>query len=233
MPTPNNGTAAAALLKERDKVEAATAVIDRDPEKASAMLAPIIAAAPNVGEITQSDMFNLMSQMQAQMAGMQAQILQLMTGDRPNQKNQANTAAELAQDKLQRDLTLKSWNEEPREPVWLPPDQDEEKIHSVTGKYPPRLMRINGLEFPITPGEIAHVPSSVARLVEYVQRKKPMSGPPQGLPQFADPDRGQFLASSQSITIGNAGKSGEGRLIPDSPPLSPQPLGIKYDHNGQ
>jgi len=238
MPQPNNGTAASALLRQKDRTEEATAVIDRDPEEAAAKLAPILKASPNVGEITQADMFQLMSQMQAQMAGMQAQIIELVSGNlsgatNGGKKTNADTQAELANDRKQREMTLESWKTEPREPVFLNPDQDEDKIHAVTGLYPPRVMRINGLEYPISVGEIANVPSSVARLVEYTQRRRPMSGAPQGLPLIPDPQRSQFLAGSQSVTVGSPGRAGEGRLIPDGLPPRPQELGVRYDHNGQ
>lgn len=233
MPSAQNGTAAAALLNERDKTARATDVIDRDPEEAAAKLGPILKAAPNVGEITAADMFGLMAQMNQQMAAMQQQIIQLMTGEVGQKKSQANTAEELKADKQQRDNTLAAWQNEPREPVWVHPDQDEEKIHAVTGGYPPRVFRVNGLEFPITPGEIQHVPSSIARLVEYSQKKRPYTGPPQALQQFPDPRRAQFLASSQEVTVGRAGTAGEGRLVPDGLPPEPQRLGLRYDQNGQ
>ena len=141
-------------------------------------------------------------------------------------------AAELAQDKLQRDATLESWRTEPRRPVWINPDQDEEKIFAVTSAYPPRMFRVNGLEYPINVGEIQEVPASVASLVEYTQRKRPMQNGPQGLPLIPDPAKGQFLAGSQNIEVGRAGKAGEGRIVPEGQaPI--MPLGERYDAYGQ
>jgi hypothetical protein len=234
--SPPNGTAAAALLKDRDKVAQATDVIDRDPEEAAARLQPILKASPTVGDITVQDMFGLMSQLMAQQATMQQQIVELMTGQASGGnggRKAPDTQEELAKDKLQRDLTLRAWHDEPREPVWIQPDQDEDKVFAVMGQYPPRLFRVNGLEFPITPGQINNVPSSIARLVEHNQKRRPYSGPPQGLGQIADPQRAQFLASSQSVEIGRPGRAGDGRVVPDGLPPHPQELGLRYDQNGQ
>jgi hypothetical protein len=224
------------LERAINQTEQASAVIDRDPEEALDRLEPVVKAAPNVGEITPQDMFNLFKQLQAQQVRMQEQMLLLMTGQNsgapnPNARHE-DMQKELNQDRVQREATLEAWRSEPREPVWVQPDDDEAKIHTVTNMYPPRIFRVNGLEFPITPGEIVEVPSSIAALVRYTQRQRPLQAPPQGLPQFPDPQRGQFLAAAQSVTVGQAGRSGEGRLIPEGLPPA-QPLGIRYDHNGQ
>lgn len=227
---------AAALLERRDTTAKAIDRIDKDPEEALVALEPSIKAAPNVGEITQADMFRLMTQMQSQMAAQGQQILELM-----GQRQQAPAAsdrarelqAEVARDKEQRDNTLEAWRTEPREPVWIQPEQDEQKIHAVVGKYPPRLFCVNGLEFPVNVGEIVTVPSSIARLVEYTQRKRPHSRPPVAIEAINDPQRAQFLASAQSISLGTFGTAGQGPLQPSIPPPNPQPLGQMYDHRGQ
>jgi hypothetical protein len=233
-PTPNNGTAAAALLQQKkDRTDEAIGVIDRDPEEAADKLAPIIAADANVGEITQRDMFLLMSQMQQQMAGMQAQIIALMSGSAEAKRAAPDTKAELDLARVQREATLKTWDEEPREPTFLHPSLDQEKIKAVTGEYPPHPFYVNGLMFPVSVGVVTYVPSSIARMVETFQHRRPYSGAPQGLPLIADPERAQFLAGSQAISIGGPGRAGEGRLVPDGLPPTPQPLGVRYDHNGQ
>lgn len=242
MATNNNGkTTAAALLEERDKTEQAVTRIDKDPEEALRALerSGALKVAPNVDEITPHDMFQMMRDMQAQMARMQEQMITVMTGQtnggRPQHGN-ANLAEELNRDKIQREGTLELWRTEPREPVYLQPDGDEEKVFQVTGAYPPRVFRINGLEFPIMVGEVVNVPGSVAVVVKGTQRVRPMQKPPQTLQQINDPQHTQFLAGSQSISAGQAGKSGEGRLAvsPGAHSLAEaQPLDVRYDHNGQ
>jgi hypothetical protein len=240
-PAPNNGkTSAAALLEQqRGQTEQAADRIDKDPEEAlDALERAGLQKAPNVGEITQTDMFNMMRQMQEQMSRMQEQVIALMTGKLQGQgrNGNENLAEELEKDRLQRERTLESWRTEPREPVWIQPDDDEQKIYSVTNQYPPRIYRINGLEFPIMVGEIAEVPASIAVVVRGTQRRRPMQGPPQGLPQISDPQRAQFLSGSNAISVGQAGKAGEGKLVPAAVAASPSqagPLDVRYDHNGQ
>lgn len=229
-------TTAAQLLQQRsDDINRASEVIDRDPEEAKAKLEPVLQAPPNVGEITPGDMFRLMSQMQQQMASMQTQIVDLMIGRANNgngqRQNGPDLQKELHNDQIQREATLEAWRTEPREPVFINPDQDEQMIFKVTNDFPPRVFRVNGLEFPIKVGEITNVPNSIAALVRHTQRIRPMSGAPQGLAGIADPQKGKFLVGAASIESGRPGATGEGQLIPDQLP-PPMPLGLKYDHNG-
>ena len=226
---------ASALLERVDQTSRAVERIDHDPEEALAAIEPAIHAAPNVGEITPADMFRLMTQMQGQLAAQQQQILDLM-GQRqsPTQSDRSrDLAEEIRRDKEQRDATLEAWRTEPREPVWLQPESDEQKIQAVTGRFPPRPYWVNGLEFPINVGEIVSVPVSIARMVEWTQHKRVGQRPPVPIEGIADPQRAQFLAGSQAISMGQYGNTGVGPLQPSIPPPNPQPLGHMYDHRGQ
>lgn len=221
------------LLERADQTAQAIDAIDHDPEEALARLEPVIEASPNVGEITPSDMFRLMTQMQGQLMAQQNQILELM-GQRKKDDRGPDMQEELRRDKQQRDATLEAWKVEPREPVWLQPTPDEEKIHAVTGMYPPRSFWVNGLEFPVNVGEIVGVPESIARVIEYTQhRRGTATRPPTALERITDPERAQFLAGSQAISLGHYGMTGQGPLPPAATPPNPQPLGYQYDHRGQ
>lgn len=236
--TPPAKTSAAALLEQRDRTEQAIDRIDKDPEEAlNALEQAGLQAAPNVGEITQADMFRLMAQMQGQMAIMQNQIVELTSGRMQTMAsgqnpNSPDLKAEIEADRRQRDATLEAWRTEPREPVYINPDQDEEKIYSVTGAYPPRIFGVNGIEFPIQPGEVVNVPQSIAVLVRGTQRRRPMQTAPQHYQRIEDPQHTPFLAGSQSIAMGRPGIAGAGPIQPESLP-PPMPLGPKYDHLGQ
>ncbi len=227
-----DGPAAALLERAVDGTQAAMDRIDKDPEEALHALEPIIHAAPNVGEITPQDMFRLMATMQEQLAQQQRQILDLMGQQRTDQQSdrRGNLAEEVRRDKEQRDATLEAWRTEVREPVYIQPDADEMKIHKVTGKFPPRVFMVNGLEFPIFVGQICSVPQSIAVQVTWNQHQR--QGPAQQIEAIDDPQRGQFLAGAQSISGGRFGQTGEGPLRPERGAASPQPLGYQYDHRG-
>lgn len=230
-----DATAAADLLHQRDQTARAADAIDRDPGEALDTLQQAgLQVSPNVGEVTPADMFRLFMQMQEQMGRMQTQLMELM--GRPvtvqgQQPTNANLAKELELDRVQREATFEAWKTEPKDAVWIQPDMDEEKVRSAAGKFPPRMFRINGIEFPVPVGEMVMVPVSVAELVRWTQSGGRMQGPPQHFTKFADPARAPFLAGGNEMTVGAPGRSGEGWITPDGPP-EPQPLGVKYDAYG-
>lgn len=231
-------TVAAQLQAQSEQVQKAQEVIDRDPEEAQAILEPHTTVKGG-GEITIQDIWGLFMQMQAAQQTMQRQVIELLSKDRQRERNsyQAHSAEDLALAQEQQRKTLEAWDTEPRLPVFLTPTEDEERIFAVMGEYPPRMHRVNGLEFPIKVGEVQAVPQSIAAEIKWAQtyagrRKKP----PQGLPNIADPQRGQFLASSQVISPGRDGKSGEGPLYAAAAARSPdeaQPLDVRYDAYGR
>jgi hypothetical protein len=217
MPTPQrNGTAAEQLLRARDQNLRAQELIDADPEEAKAVLDKAAAVDASAGELTMRDVFGLFLQLQQQQQAMQQQLLTVLSdAQRRSQVTQRNTAEELANDKLQREKTLEAWRTEPREPVWIEPDLTEKKIA---------------------------VPQSIAALVRYHQNPKAKPTPwdmqrqVQGLPQIADPARGQFLAGAAEISPGKAGLSGEGRIQPTPVAASADqagPLDFRYDAFGR
>jgi hypothetical protein len=246
MPTPQrNGTAAEQLLRARDQNLRAQELIDADPEEAKAVLDKAAAVDASAGELTMRDVFGLFLQLQQQQQAMQQQLLTVLSdAQRRSQVTQRNTAEELANDKLQREKTLEAWRTEPREPVWIEPDLTEKKIAAVQplGEMPPRVFRVNGLEFPVPVGQVIEVPQSIAALVRYHQNPKAKPTPwdmqrqVQGLPQIADPARGQFLAGAAEISPGKAGLSGEGRIQPTPVAASADqagPLDFRYDAFGR
>lgn len=225
---------AAALQQRVDGTKRAMDRIDADPEEARDALEDYVSIQAGMGEITPSDMFKLMTQMQAQLHAQQTQIAALLGkrgGGGEVSERRFELAEEMRRDKEQREATLEAWKTEVREPVWLQPDIDEQRIHKVTGLYPPRVFYVNGLEFSITPGEIVSVPTSIAVIVRWTQHQR--SAPAQAIERIDDPNRSQFLAGSQAISMGYSGQTGEGRVIPESVPLHPQELGYRYDHHGQ
>jgi hypothetical protein len=184
-----------------------------------------------------ADMFGLFKQLADRQNAMQEQLVALLSTERQRgqPRSQADSQAELEQAAEQRRLTLKSWAEEPKEIVWVEPTLDEVNVMKVYGEFPPRVFRINGLEFPIRPGEPVPVPQSVAAMVRFSQGKKPLARPPQAINQIEDPQRGQFLANSQVIRDGRPGTVGEGQLI--APALAhgtaADPIDVRYDAFGR
>jgi hypothetical protein len=246
MPHSNNGPAAG-LQRQADNNQRAQEKIDRDPEEAKAILEPHTTVHPSAGTLTMQDMFGLFLQLQQQQAAFQAQLVDVLTYTQKQEaRKQRATQEELEADKRQREATLEAWRTEPKEAVWIEPDLSEQKIAAVmaNGEMPPRVFRINGLEYAAPVGQVVEVPASIAAMIRYTQRPragvKPnpfaMRAQPQGLPQIPDPSRGQFLAGSQEISAGQAGKSGEGRLLAAQAPLRPddaQPLDVRYDAYGR
>ena len=233
-------TAAAALLERRaEQNEKASERIARDPEEAHAALKDKVEPTPGSEQLTMRDMFGLFLQLQNQIVGFQQQLLEIQAGQRPQSPRQS-TEDEIAQHQEQQRLTRERWNTETREPVFIPPSVDEQKAFAVVGEWPPRLFQVNGIDFPIKVNTVVEVPRSIAELVRYTQGGKSSrpdvidpNRPPYGLPQIGDPQRGQFLAGSQEISVGRAGKSGEGRVVPSPLPPRPQELGEMYDAYGQ
>jgi hypothetical protein len=233
-----DGTVAASLQHDIDQVQRAQEVIDRDPEAAHAVLERVVTPSPSAGELTMQDIFGLFLQLQKQQAAMQEQMMGLLVGQNrdPGRKN-AHTQEELAIAAEQQRLTLEAWRTEPRLPVWLEPDDDEKKIFSVVGDFPPRLWRVNGLEYPIKVGEVVNVPESIAAQISWAQtysgkRRRPA----QAVGTIPDPEHTQFLQGAQSISPGRNGKVGEGPLFQGPVARTAEqagPLDVRYDHNGQ
>lgn len=239
MPTSKEATVAAQLQADVDQVERAQEVIDRDPEEAQATLAPMT-QVPNGSAITMQDIFGLFMQMQQQQQTMQQQIVDLLSRDQraeARKSAQAHSADDLKVAQEQQRLTLEAWKTEPRLPVFLEPDSDEKKIFSVVGEFPPRMHRVNGLEFPIKVGEVVNVPQSIAAEISWAQTYSGNARKPaQMIPSIPDPEHGQFLEGSQSISSGRPGRTGEGRLVMAPVASSSDaagPLDIRYDHQGR
>lgn len=241
MPGPKDGTSAAALLqRESDKIERAEEVIDRDPEAAKAVLEPLTKVSPAAGELTMKDIFGLFMQLQQTQQTMQQQIVDLLSrdqSDRAKQSAQAHSAEDLKVAQEQQRRTLEAWKTDPRLPVFLEPDADEKKIFAVLGEFPPRMHRVNGLEFPIKVGEVVMVPQSIQAEIQWSQtyaggKRRPVQ-PYQTIP---DPEHTQFLQGSQSISSGRPGKTGEGVLYAAPVARTPDEAGaldIRYDHEGR
>jgi len=239
MSKPDNGTIAAQLQHQSDQVERAREVIDRDPEEAHAVLEPNVTVKGAGGAVTVQDVFNLFVQLAQAQQTMQQQIVDLLSRDKQHERQsyQAHSAEDLKVAQEQQRKTLEGWKTEPRVPVFLEPDEDERRIYAVVGEFPPRLHRVNGLEYPIKVGEVIGVPESIAAQVTWAQmysgkRRKPA----QSIGQIADPQRGQFLAGSQMISAGHDGKTGEGPLYRSPVAATPdqaQPLDVRYDHEGR
>jgi hypothetical protein len=229
---------AAALLQQKaDEVNRASEVIDRDPEEAVAKLAP---SSPNGQAITINDVLQLFLQLQQAQSGMQSQIVQLLSQQKDQQitRAQAHTADDLERVHKKQQATLEAWKQEPREPVFLEPTADERKAAEVhNGEYPPRVHWINGIAFPVKVNEIVSVPASIAALVRHTQgASRRLSRPAQQVQTIADPDAGQFLAGSVSMTQGQQGKVGEGPILVAQLPQrqdEAQPLDVRYDAFGR
>jgi hypothetical protein len=224
-------TIAASLQRQADQNAQAQERIDADPEEAAAVLERHVTAD---GGITVADMFGLFKQLAGQQAAMQQQIVSLMQqqGQRGQPRSQADTHEELERAALQQKMTLQAWADEPKRPVWVPATIDELNMYKVHGEYPPRSFYINGLTFPVKVNQVVNVPESVALMIEWTQGVAVMDKSPQDLSRISDPERGQFLAGSQSISAGYPGRSGEGQLVTTSPG-TPQPLDVRYDHLGR
>lgn len=235
------GTTAAELLQQKsDNVSRAMDQLDSTPEAALGKLEPLVTVDPSAGELTLKDVFTLFMQMQQQQAAMQQQIVSLL--GRSNQQDQrersaAHTSAEIAQMQEQRRATLAAWDTEPRLPVFLTPNQDEQKIFAVMGEFPPRVHRVNGLEFPIRVGEVVSVPESIHAQITWSQSySSHYRRPADSISKIADPDKQRFLLGAQSITAGRQGMVGEGPLIPERVAESPAAAGLldmRYDHQGR
>jgi len=234
-----NGPVAAHLQRQADNNQRAQEKIERDPEEAKAVLEPYTKVGPADGQITMQDMFGLFMQLQKQQVGMQQQLVDMLTHQQKQEaRKQRATQEELEADRLQREATLEAWRTEPKDHVWIEPDLAEQKFAAAhkTGEMPPRVFRVNGLEFPVKVGEVVAVPASIAAMVRHTQKPRALHKPPQGLPQIDDPKHGLFLAGAQEISAGQPGHSGEGRLIAAPAALSPdqaQPLDVRYDHLGR
>ena len=235
----NNGPVAAHLQRQADNNQRAQEKIERDPEEAKAVLEPYTKVGPADGQITMQDMFGLFMQLQKQQVGMQQQLVDMLTFQQKQEaRKQRATQEELEADKRQREATLEAWRTEPKDHVWIEPDLAEQKFAAAhkSGELPPRVFRVNGLEFPVKVGEVVAVPVSIAAMVRHTQKPRALHKPPQGLPQIDDPKHGLFLAGAQEISAGQPGHSGEGRLIAAPAALSPdqaQPLDVRYDHLGR
>ena len=229
-----------AYLKASDDMQRAAEVIDRDPEAALAKVQPGVVTTDG-SPVTVQDMFGLFVQLQKQQAAMQEQLVNLLTHQQQRENRSASlTREELAAAEAQKRATLASWQVEPREPVWIEPDLSEQKLAATTpnGELPPRSFWVNGILYPIPVGRIVEVPHSIAELVRYTQNPKSKPTPydmrahAQPIPQIPDPPQAQFLAGSQEVSPGYAGKVGEGRL-PITTAAEPQPLDVRYDAYGR
>lgn len=235
-----NGTTAAELLQHRsDDSSRAQDLLDRDPEEALDKLERAVTVDAGAGELTLKDVFTLFMQMQQQQASMQQQIVSLLgrQGNTEQDRRSAHSKHEIAQMQEQQRLTLEAWKTEPRLPVFLQPSDDEKRIFSVMGEFPPRVHRVNGLEFPIKVGEVVSVPESIHAQITWSQGYSAHSRKPaQSIESIVDPDRQQFLASAQSITVGRGGLLGTGPIIADrgvATPAAAGPLDRRYDHEGR
>lgn len=209
--------------------------IDKDPEEALEAL-----QKHATQQLTLQDVFGLFMQMQQQQAAMQQQIVDLLSRQgqvEQAKRSQRDSREEVAQMQEQQNKTLQAWKDEPRLPIQLEPTPDERKILAVVGEYPPRMHRVNGLEYPIQVGTVVYVPESIHAQITWQQTyTAPHRKPAQSLQAIADPDRGQFLHGSQSVSAGQAGVVGSGPLLVPGLPHSPElagPLDQRYDHQGR
>ena len=230
----------AALLQQKaDQIEHASEVIDKDPEAAAEYLAPKT-ASPDGQAITISDVLQLFVQLQNAQQGMQSQIIQLLSQQREQQgaRTAAHTSADLERVSKKQASILQAWKTEPREPVFIEPTHDERKAAEVhNGEYPPRIHWVNGIAFPVRVNEIVSVPASIAALVRHTQgASRRLGRPAQQVQTIADPDAGQFLAGSVSMTQGQQGKLGDGPVLVAQLPQrqeEAQPLDVRYDAFGR
>jgi hypothetical protein len=235
-----NGTTAAELLQQKsDDLSKAMDAIDSRPEESLGKLEPHVVVDPSAGELTLKDIFTLFMQMSAQQQAMQQRIDGLLDqrGQQSQQRSQAHTANEIAQMQEQRRATLAAWDNEPRLPVFLTPTDDEKKVFSVYGEFPPRIHRVNGLEFPIKVNEVVSVPESIHAQITWAQGYSSMhKRPADPINKIADPERSQFLQGAQAINTGQYGVVGAGYLVPEriaESPAAAGPLDLRYDHRGR
>jgi hypothetical protein len=236
-----NGTTAAELLQQKaDSTARAMDQIDARPETVLDALEAHVTVDPSAGQLNLQDVFGLFVQMQQQQAAMQQQLVSLLArqGETDQKRSAAHSRAEVAQMQEQQRLTLEAWKTEPRLPVFLQPSEDEKKIFAVVGEWPPRVHRVNGLEFPIKVGEVVNVPESIYEQITWGQTYSATKAKKnaQSLATIADPERGQFLANSQSIVSGTPGVVGAGPLQTTPGAASPaqaRPLDVRYDHEGR
>lgn len=69
----------------------------------------------------------------------------------------------------------RAWAAEPKVLLTITPDETDQKAARANqGVYPPRLFRVNGIDYPVEVGKTVEVPASIAAL--YQQTINPLQG---------------------------------------------------------
>lgn len=231
----NDKAVANGLAAQVEQAKRAQEVIDRDPGEAQAKLAPVTKVTDG-SELTMQDMMGLFLQLSAQQTRMQEQLVDLLSHERKKEERASHaTRAEMERMAAKRAATIEFWANEPKEPVWIEPNPEEVQLAGMhKGEMPPRMLQINGIQYPVPVGRIVEVPASIAALVRRTQGSK--TKPHQPIESIENPPRGQFLQGSAQTSVGYSGKAGEGPLhlsYAARTPAEAHPLGQSYDHLGR